>query len=66
MIKVQTSVEPAIDILVDDKWVLHIYRNGDTYSMDAYLASKYNKADYGDGFIEGTYFDLSEIEDELI
>ena len=64
MRKIKLNVSESKDILINDEFVLHISRNDEGYSFDVYKANLYEKDNYDDGFITGTWFNMSEIADE--
>lgn len=57
------DIDEYKDITINDEIVLHINRNDQGYSFDVYKANLYEEDNYDDGFITGTWFNSSEIED---
>lgn len=53
----------AKDIVINNEVVLRIISNDEGYSFDIYSKKLYNKENYDEGYIGGTYVLFSEIDE---
>lgn len=52
------------DIIINDEIVLHINHNDEGYSFDIYSKKLYDKENYDEGHLTGTYVFHNEIEED--
>jgi hypothetical protein len=51
------------DIVINDDIVLHINHNDEGYSFDIYSKKLYDKENYDEGYLGGTYVCFAEIDE---
>ena len=51
------------DIVINNEIVLHISSNNEGYSFEIYSKKLYNKENYDEGYLTGTYVFFSEIDE---
>lgn len=50
------------DIIINNEIILHINSNDEGYSFDIYSKKLYNKSNYDEGYLGGTYVRFVEID----
>lgn len=61
--KLTLATYDAEDIVINNEIVLHINSNDEGYSFDIYSKKLYNKENYDEGYLGGTYVHFSEIDE---
>ena len=61
--KITLSTYDYQDIVINNEIVLHISSNDEGYSFDIYSKKLYNKENYDEGYLCGTYVHYNEIDE---
>ncbi len=61
--KLTLSDYDAEDIVINKEIVLHISSNDEGYSFDIYSKKLYEKENYDEGYLGGTYVHFAEIDE---
>ena len=61
--KLNLAIYDGEDITINNEIVLHISSNDEGYSFDIYSKKLYEKENYDEGYLGGTYVHFAEINE---